>query len=127
MCFILIKDFSSKMMKKNNKSKHFVCFVFSSSKTLKVKLQHNTKNFEKIAEINNEIVKKNTTAQLITSKIVWKKPTYAASWSVRFARLLSVWSWPEFMFEVWDVKNSNFLVENRFDRKQNRLITKVWL
>ena len=33
--FILINDFLSKMMK-NTKSKHFVCFIFKTSKTLKV-------------------------------------------------------------------------------------------
>ena len=46
-CFILKKDFLSKMMKKT-KSKHFLCFIFKTSKTLKDKMQYNTKNFEKI-------------------------------------------------------------------------------
>ena len=52
------------MKKKTTKSKHFVRFIFKTSKTLIVKIQHKTKNFEKIAEIYNETVKKNTTAQL---------------------------------------------------------------
>ena len=33
-------------------------FFFKTSKTLYVKMQNNTKNFEKITEINNETVKK---------------------------------------------------------------------
>ena len=64
----VLKDSLSQMMKKK-KSKHFVCFIFKTSQTLKVKIQYKTKNFQKIAEINNETVKKkkkkkNTTAQL---------------------------------------------------------------
>ena len=46
------------MIKKQTKSKYFVCFIFKRSKTLKVKIQYNTKNYEKIAEINNKTVKK---------------------------------------------------------------------
>ena len=57
LCFILVKDFLSKTMKKT-KSKHFVCLIFKTSKTLKVKILHSTKNFEKIAETNHETVKK---------------------------------------------------------------------
>ena len=62
--FILIKNFLSNMMQK--KTKHFLCFIFETSKTLKVKILKTTKNFEKIAENNNEIVKKQqkTTVQL---------------------------------------------------------------
>ena len=37
LCFILIKDFLSKMMKKT-KTKHFVSFIFKTSKTLKAKI-----------------------------------------------------------------------------------------
>ena len=57
LCFILIRDFLSRIMKKT-KSKHFVCFIFEASKTLKVKILYSTKGFEKIAEINNKTVKK---------------------------------------------------------------------
>ena len=52
------------MKKKTTKSKHFVCFIFKTSKTLKVKILCSTKNFEKIAEINNETVKKNAADKL---------------------------------------------------------------
>ena len=52
LCFILIKDSFSKMIKKTY-SKHFVSFIFKTSKTLKVKILYST-----IAEINNETVKK---------------------------------------------------------------------
>ena len=45
LCFMLIKDFVSKIMEKT-KTKHFVCFIFKTSNTLKVKC--NIKNFEKI-------------------------------------------------------------------------------
>ena len=66
--FILMKGFLYKMMKKNKKlTIRRLCFIFKASKTLKVKILHkvhSTKKFEKIAEIYNEIVKKNTTAQL---------------------------------------------------------------
>ena len=57
LCFILIKDFLCKMEKKT-KSKHLLCFVVETSKTLKVKILYSTKSFEKIVEINNETVKK---------------------------------------------------------------------
>ena len=42
---MLIKNFVSKMMKKA-KTKHFVCFIFKASNTLKVKCY--IKSFEKI-------------------------------------------------------------------------------
>ena len=45
-------------MKKKTRSKHFVFFIFETLKTLKIKVRHNTQNFEKIAEISNERVKK---------------------------------------------------------------------
>ena len=49
---------------KKRKSKHFVRFIFKTSKTLQVKILYSTKNFEKITEINSKTVKKDTTAQL---------------------------------------------------------------
>ena len=50
-------------MIKKTRSTHFVCFISKTFKTLKVKILYSTKNFENIAEINHETVKKNTTAQ----------------------------------------------------------------
>ena len=67
--FILMKDFLSKMMKKTE-SKHFVCVIFETPKTLKVKILYSTKNFEKIAEIKIETVKKKKQNSSVTSKIV---------------------------------------------------------
>ena len=124
LCFILIKDFLSKMIKKT-KSWHFVCLIFSTSKTLKVKILYSTKIFEKIAEIINKTVKKYNSS--VTSKILWKKPTNAASGAFEFTRLLSVWSWPEFMFEVWVIKMLNFFVENCLGLEQNPSIIVIWL
>ena len=43
------------MMKKKTTSKHFLGFIFKTSKTLKVKMQYNMKNF---AAITNETAKK---------------------------------------------------------------------
>ena len=45
LCFMLIKNSVSKMMKKA-KTKYFVCFIFKASNTLKVKCY--IKSFEKI-------------------------------------------------------------------------------
>ena len=59
LCFALVKDSLSKMIKKPY-SKHFVSFIFKTSKTLKVKILHST-----IAEINKETVKKYSTAKLL--------------------------------------------------------------
>ena len=67
--FYFNKGFLSKMIKKQTKSKYFVCFIFKRSKTLKVKIQYNTKNYEKIAEINNKTVKKKNNSS-VTSKVV---------------------------------------------------------
>ena len=41
-----------------NRYDDFVRFIFKTSKTLKVMIQNKSKNFEKIAEIYNETVKK---------------------------------------------------------------------
>ena len=111
------------MMKKTT-SKHFLCFIFKTSKTLKVKMQYNTKNFEKICR-NYQWNSKKKYNSSVTPKIVWKKSTYAASsWRVRIrsASFSLVVSW------IY-VRSSrrNFLVENRFGREQKRSITEVWL
>ena len=42
-------------MMKKTKSKHSVCFIYKTSKTLKVKILSSRKNFEKIAEINKAV------------------------------------------------------------------------
>ena len=68
LCFILIKDFLSKMMKKT-KSKYVLCFIFKTSKILKVEMQYNTKILKKVAEINNKAVKKKYNSS-VTPKIV---------------------------------------------------------
>ena len=92
--FILMKGFLYKMMKKNKKlTIRRLCFIFKASKTLKVKILHkvhNTKKFEKIAEINNETVKKNTTAQL-HQKSCEKIRRMQHHGAFLFAGLLSVW------------------------------------
>ena len=62
-------------------------------------MQYNTKNFEKFAEITNQAVKKNTTAQL-HQKSCEKSRHMQHHGAFVFARLLSVWSRSEFLFEV---------------------------
>ena len=79
------------MMKKTIKSKHFVCFIFETSKTLMVKIQYVTKNFEKITEINNKAVKKITTAQLHQGSCEKSRHTQHHGAFV-FTQLLSLWS-----------------------------------
>ena len=108
-------------MRKKTKSKHFLCFIFKTSKTLKVKMQYNTKNFEKNFEkITNETVKKYNSS--VTPKVARKKPTYAAQWCV-CVRSAS------FGLVVTRIyvrsRRRNFLVENRFGREQKRSITEV--
>ena len=85
-----MKDFLLKM-KKKTKSKHFVCFIFKRSKTLKVKIQYNAKIFEKLAEINYETVKKKqkATAQLHL-RLCEKSQHMQHHEAFVFARLLSV-------------------------------------
>ena len=64
-------------MMEKTKSKHFVCFISKTSKTLKVELQD--KKFEKIAEINNETVKKLPLLSYIKDRVKKEKKTTAKS------------------------------------------------
>ena len=61
---------------------------------------YSTKGFEKIAEINNETVKKNTTTAQLHQRLREKSRRMQHHGALVFARLFSVWSRPESMFEV---------------------------
>ena len=79
-------------------------------------MQYNTKKF---AEITNETVKKDATAQLHQKQC--EKSRHMQHHGVFvFARLLSF----SFRIYVQNLKR-NFLVENRYGREQKRSVTEV--
>ena len=76
---------------KKTKSKHFLCYIFKTSKTLRLRCSTIRKISKKFAETTNETVKKNKTAQL-HQKLCKKSRHMQHHGAFVFARLLLVWS-----------------------------------